>query len=83
MAELDEREEAMLRDLCKAARKPSGYLETILSFPLFDPSDELKRDVAQSLQDKGYAEITSKDFTLKLQKPKGYNYCMDLQARRE
>jgi len=86
MAELDEREEAMLRDLCQAARKRSGYLETILSFQLFDPfdpSNELKIDVAQSLVDKGYAEITTKDYTVKLTKPKGYNYCMNWLKSRE
>jgi hypothetical protein len=86
MAELDEREEAMLQELCKKARKPSGYLETVLSFPLFDPHDpsnELKRDIAHSLIDKGYAELTTKDYTLKLTKPKGYDYCMNWLAHRE
>jgi hypothetical protein len=75
MRELDEREKAMMQDLCKKARKPSGYLETVLSFQLFDPSDELKRDIADSLQFKGYIERTSKDYTLKLT-PGGYDYCM-------
>jgi hypothetical protein len=85
-AELDEREDTMLRDLCKAARKPSGYLQTVRSFKVFDPfdpSNELKRDVARSLEDKGYVEITSKDFTLKLSKPKGYNFCMNLQEQHQ
>lgn len=84
MAELDEQEESMMRELCKAARKPSGYLETVLSFQLFDPHDQsntLKRDVADSLVDKGYVEITTKDYTLKLTKPKGYDYCMNFFAR--
>lgn len=86
MAELDEREEAMLRELCEKARKPSGYLETVLGFQLFDPHDpsnELKRDIADSLMDKGYVERTSKDYALKLTKPKGYDYCMNWLARHE
>lgn len=81
MEELDEREKRMLQELCKTARKPSGYLETVLSFQLFDPRDELKRDVADSLQFKGYVERTTKDYTLKLTRI-GYDYCTSfLQAQ--
>jgi hypothetical protein len=82
MAELDEREGEMMRELCRSATKSSGYLETIVPFQLFDPFDpnnRLKMDVAQSLVDKGYAEIVTKDFAMKLTKPKGYNYCMNLR----
>jgi HEAT repeats/TIR domain len=76
----DEREKAMLHDLCKAAREASSDLETPLGFVLFDQSDELKRDVAQSLAAKGYIEILTKDYMLRLKKPKGYDFCMKLQA---
>jgi hypothetical protein len=65
--------------LCLAATKESGYLEAIKGFQLFDPeTDRVKRDVADSLEYKGYIGIDNKDYYLKLMPP-GVDYCNKLK----
>jgi hypothetical protein len=79
MEDLDEWEKNLLRSLCRAATKKTGYIETVRSFILFDPqADALTRDVADSLEYKGYIEITNKDYGLKLT-GQGVNYCTKLK----